>query len=131
MKTIIAVCLMLVMGNACAFDEWTPDDTKWQAGFTAVTALDWMQTLHMKQHMHTDCINTVCTTYQNTEANPILGPNPSNAKVNAYFAGVLIGHYLVAKALPLEWRRKWQQAGIAIEIYTDIRNYRFGLTAGF
>jgi hypothetical protein len=47
-------------------------------------------------------------------------------KINRYFAGALIGHYLVARWLEKPWRNIWQSFWIGTEYNVVTHNKRNG-----
>jgi hypothetical protein len=64
-------------------------------------ALDWNQTVRIGDR----CL----------ERNPFLGKCPSRQSINLYFVSVMLGHTLVAAALPKPWRTFFQGYFIALE----------------
>lgn len=49
------------------------------------------------------------------ESNPILGAHPSREKLFGLAGAALVGHALVAWALPTPYREIWQYLGISVE----------------
>jgi hypothetical protein len=70
--------------------------------------------------------------FQEQEKNPILGRFPHRAKVNEYFASIIVGHYLVARAIPIQWRGWFQGVTIGVEAECITRNkVSLGLSIAF
>ncbi len=51
--------------------------------------------------------------------------------MDRYFVGCLVGHYLVARALPRPYRTWWQSVWIGLEGGQVAANYRVGITLEF
>lgn len=101
--------------TARAADPWTNRQLVQQATLTLLLAADWAQTRDIKNHPNL------------REANPILGPHPTDDQVDRYFATAVIGHATIAHLLPHEWRDAWQLVWIGVEANTVARNYRLGV----
>lgn len=98
--------------------KWSRVDVGVQATFIAITALDWSQTIDFTQDPDSNI----------PETNPILGPEPSRARVNVYMPLAMLGHTAVAAALPHgKLRTLWQTTWIAIETKMVVSNYRLGI----
>lgn len=110
-------CLFL---SGCANGGWTTEDSYRQAGFVAITGIDWMQTRKIAKNPD-----------EYHEHNPILGSHPSTEKVDAYFAAGIVTHTAIAMALPPEYRKWWQYVFIGIEAGVVASNFSIGLGAGF
>jgi len=117
MKNLLTLLLILpAFANA---DDWTPADTQRELVFAALMVADAAQTHDIARHLDL------------AEANPILGKHPSNAKINVYFGTIMAAQYLIAQALPAEYRHAWQYAGIGFEFAIVQNNYRLGIRADF
>lgn len=116
---LLALALASVTAHAAQGAEWTPADTKRELAFTALLALDTIQT-HNIAHV---------PTYQ--EENPILGPHPSNAAVNQYMLGCAVGHYIISRILPAQDRQYWQWLTIGVEGSIVAHNFYIGVHAPF
>lgn len=112
MKKVILVIafLLLFCGSSQAFDEWTTEDTLWQAAVVALEIVDWGQTRYIARNPD-----------DWYEMNPLLGRHPSTDQVDAYFAGGILIKAAVAYMLPTKYkifgyemnpRRLWQMANI-------------------
>jgi hypothetical protein len=95
--------------------EWRPHNTALEVGAAATLALDWSQTLALR------------STWE--ESNPILGPHPSTARVNVYFASAILIHAVAARFLPFPFREIFQGGTIMFE-GAIVRSNR-GLGIGF
>jgi hypothetical protein len=117
MKTLLTLLLILpAFANA---DDWTTADTQRELVFAALMVADVAQTHDIARHPNME------------EANPILGKHPSNAKINVYFAASMVSQYLIAQALPEDYRHAWQYAGIGFEFAIVQNNYKLGIRADF
>lgn len=112
--------MFLMLLSASANAEWTSDDTKRQAIFTGVLALDWAQTRYIAKHPD-----------NHSEINVILGDHPSSGRVDGYFASSALIHFGISYILPDRYRRTWQNVSIAFETGMVIRNYKLGIGFSF
>jgi len=99
--------------------DWTRADTEYQAVFVAVTAIDWLQSKEIARNP------------EFSETNPILGSNPDQNKVNAYFASCLLAHTAIAYYLPKKYRRVWQCCWIMVEGGYVLHNLSAGVRINF
>jgi hypothetical protein len=115
----------------CAAQEWTKLDTFTEAASLAPMVADWAQTLNIEwrnSHKHL-CHDKLQACW---ERNPILGVHPSRAKVNLYFATVIVGHVLIAKKLDHGWGRyAFQGATFFYEYQVVEQNHKLGLAIKF
>ncbi len=116
---VLAVLLVVAPGRASAEEpedlwRWTALDTAAQATVTALSVVDWMQTISFTRQDY-------------AEGNPILGKHPSRARVNTLVPLAIIGHAVVARLLPKPCRQAWQLAGIWIEADAVRSNYVAGV----
>ena len=95
-------------------DEWKKEDIALQGVYTTLHLIDWSQTLKIRKSKNSE------------EGNHYLGSRPSRSKVNTYFAGTLIGHYLIAKWLDEPWRKVWQSFWIGRQYSAINHNKRDG-----
>ena len=113
-------------------DEWTKTDTGLQLAVTGLLWVDRGQTLRIAEaSRNMDVIYRPDGDYLHAEENGILGRAPSKGKVNRYFAGTLIGHYLVARWLNKPWRNIWQSFWIGTEYNVITHNKRNGFKISF
>jgi len=129
-------------------DAWRGGDTIRELAFTALTLCDWGQTLNIVDRSCPRLVLASTTTtqtatglatdnhyvmdFQEQEKNPILGRFPHRAKVNEYFASIIVGHYLVARAIPIQWRGWFQGVTIGVEAECITRNkVSLGLSIAF
>lgn len=131
MKTIIATIGLLVIFNSSAFAgnwEWGAADYAREAVALGLTVVDWGQTRDIRHHAGMK------------ELNPILGREPSDGKINGYFATVMILHPLVTAALPkqatilglkISPRTAWQYFYIGVEATAISSNWNGGLRMRF
>ena len=100
-------------------DPWTKQDTYWQIGVLVTQIIDWGQT------------REIAVNPKYYETNPILGKYPTLQEVDKYFIACIVGNYLISKALPNNWRRKWQVGSILFQTYYINNNYKLGIKMNF
>lgn len=115
----VAVILALCAAAPARAGEWLGEDTARQAAVMLLFAADWTQTRQIAANPD-----------RYRELNPLLGPHPTRAQVDAHFASVVVGHAVIAYLLPHEWRAAWQWITIGVESATVYHNYRIGLRIG-
>ena len=115
----LAVLLVGALLSVDATADWTQEDTARQLAFTGLQLIDWGQTRDIAQNPN------------RRELNPILGPNPSTTDVDVYFAATTLGHYVVSRALPPEYRKVWQYVWIGAQAGNVVRNYQLGVRVRF
>ncbi len=121
MKTtaiFLFACLLLVVASARASD-WTDADTNRQLVFYALKTIDWKQTLSIKNNPNLQ------------EANPILGPNPSDARINNFMIGAMALETGIALFLGAEQRQYFQYIMIGFTGFTVGHNWTAGTKWGF
>lgn len=124
-KVLAAVTLALLSSMAHADDapvigDWSKADVALEAAFALTLLADHNQTKQIKNHPGL------------RESNPLLGDNPSDARIRNYFVGAMVSHVLVANALPSGKLRTAFQAGtIVLEVAIVGRNKRMGLRVKF
>jgi len=105
----------MLYGAAYAGGNWTRTDIAMQATSSALIAADWLQT------------REIATNGDYAENNVLLGDHPSLGQVDAYFAGAMLGQFLVAHALPSKYRKWWLASTIAVEAYCVGNNWGLGI----
>jgi hypothetical protein len=114
-RAAVVMAMMASLVGPARADEWTRADTAFEVTYAVLHVADWRQTVDLVRN-HPD----------RHETNPILGSHPSQAKVDGYFLAALGGHVLVARVLPMPYRRLWQCAWIGIEGTYVRRNHVYG-----
>ena len=103
--------------NKCNKADWIRE-----AVFLSLLIIVWGQTL--------DIVERTDEGY--TEANPILGSEPSKSTVNTLIGAMAIGHPIVAcKILPPKARKWFQWISIGIEGWAVQHNYNNGIRINF
>jgi hypothetical protein len=116
----ITVLFMLILSTKSrAFDTWTSTDTILEITSETVIAMDWVQTLQIKDHPDLN------------ETNIFLGSHPSDDKINLYIGSVMILHPLITYILPAKLRPVFQMITIGIEGNAVQNNLRAGLNVKF
>jgi hypothetical protein len=110
MKTLIVVVAMMAAGRAAALDPWTEQDTKREALFTSIVVLDLTLT------------SVGIAALNQPERNPLIGRNPSHARLWTLGLTGAASHVLIARLLPRDLRDGWQAFGISIEIAACVGN---------
>lgn len=123
------ILILLIVPLPVSADDWDEVDTSLQVAYSVVHLIDWNQTLQIAEYAdnHKRCEKDTfgfrsavagCESYEENiyEGNLFLGKRPSKSSVNKYFAGTLIGHYLVSKWLDKPYRNIWQSVWIGIEL---------------
>lgn len=116
---------MAIALGACCFvglakaNDFSLEDWQRQIAYTAVHLADWQQTRRIARNPAW------------VETNPILGPKPRQVEVNRYFAGTLVGHYLIAQALPVGPRRAFQEGTFTLQVSVVKSNYNLGVGLNF
>jgi hypothetical protein len=125
-KAILIILLFPPLANAYTFGEnWTKEDTAYQAAFVTLATVDWMQTRWMVKHDWQWDGKGYC------ELNPFLGSHPSEGKINTMIPLGIITHTLIAIALPPKARRIWQGLFIIGEIGAIGNNASAGVKLDF
>jgi hypothetical protein len=122
LKRLAAGCLLVAPAAAAQAQSsaWTTLDYSLAGGAAAMMALDWAQTRHIARHPS-----------RYSERNPILGEQPSTAKVDQYFA---LASLLMAGAtyfLPPQERRLFLSGVLVVETSAVVSNYRIGVKVDF
>ena len=115
MRIIVVFILFLSTSGA----DWSSGDTNRQLAFTALQLVDWAQTREIARNSDF------------YETNPILGKYPSSTEVDVYFAATTLGHYLVSRALPSDYRKAWQYVWIGVQAGYVTHNYQMGVRIRF
>jgi len=95
--------------------RWTKTDTILELTFVALTTVDCMQTSWFRARGF-------------VEENPLLGPTPSQRDIDIGIGAAVLGHLMVAAALPKPYRSAWQGMGIGVEISAVTWNKSLGVS---
>jgi hypothetical protein len=120
MTRALAIALSLFTTAAAAGEPWSTSERVLGTAALAALAIDWGQTRYIAknpQSFH--------------ETNPILGRHPSVGRVDAYFAGAIIGTALLADALPSKWRGPFLAGVVVVELHYVNRNAALGIRVSF
>jgi len=96
-------------------ERWSATDTAMEITYLSLHLADWAQTRDTRF----------------AEANPILGPDPSLAKINTYFALTAVGHVAISALLPKCYRHLWQVPWIVAESIVGANNRSIGVRMRF
>jgi hypothetical protein len=107
----------------CHADEWTRADTHREIAYHVVAWMDAATTADIKNH--DDIEEKAPITRQ------VIGKNPSNGEVVAWFAATSVVHYGISRALPKPYRKYWQYVTIGVESAMVVNNVSLGLRWGF
>jgi hypothetical protein len=111
--------ILILSTKSHAFDTWTSTDTILEATSEITIALDWTQTLQIKNHP--DLYETTI----------FLGSHPSDDKINLYMGSLMILHPLITYILPAKLRPVFQMITIGYEGNAVQNNLRAGLNIKF
>ena len=120
MNKFLLLLALFVPLQCVAQTDWTPADKSLLAASTALLIIDWGQTRYIAKNP---------TRFH--ELNPILGRHPSIGRVNTYFAGAIIGNYLLADWLGPTNRKLYLGGITALETVVVIRNKGIGIKVAF
>ena len=125
MKTLLI--LLMLCSNCYAFDDWSKTDIVLQSAYTAVTIIDWGQTLNISKN-----------TNKFEEQNFMLGQHPSKSKVNIYFPVMITANFIVSALIPnkceifsVKCRNVWQSIYLFDETQAVVRNFKIGIKVEF
>lgn len=110
------LCLCLVL---CGCSNFSTQDNVFQVVSQSLLVADWAQTRDIKNHK------------ERHEGNVLLGPHPSDGKIDAYFAGSMAANQLIANELEGGWRTGFQAAIILIETAAVSNNHALGIKLSF
>jgi hypothetical protein len=115
----LALILALAAPSASyAADDWTGADTGRELAYLGLLAVDCSQTWR----------GSVEHPGQYQETNPLLGTNPSGARLAAACAGSALGHYAISLLIrESKYRELWQWLTIGVEVYAVENNINAGL----
>lgn len=116
MKKLAFIFLLLTARPAVALDPLTSADVAGEAAFASLVAVDVMQTRWFLTHPGYE------------ELNPILGSNPSAAKLYLGALGGVVLHAGVTKLLPAKYRPLWRHVSLAVQ--TGFVGNNIGVTGG-
>ena len=112
---VILFSLFLCIGGCCSFDKWTREDKILQGIQLGVHGIDWLQT---KEIARNDDFH---------EANPHIGRNPTQRKVDQYMFGWAGFVCLVTHILPQDWRKYWLMFEIGTSAGRVKHNHDIGI----
>lgn len=114
------VLLFFLCLSGCASNaEWTNVDKNLEWTFQVVNVLDAYTTAQMRHDPVWD--------ERTWPTRQLIGSNPSEGEVVVLFATYGISHYLIARALPIKWRRYYQVGTISYSTALVINNCQLGL----
>lgn len=111
---------LAALGTLPALADLSHTDLARQITYSALHVADWNQTRRI-----------AASNGRWIELNPILGPSPSQSRVNRYFAATLVAHWAITYTLPERWRKPWQETTIILQASVIQSNYRLGISASF
>lgn len=100
---IAKLVLLIALTLPLRAQGWTKTDTALEISTQALFFVDWRQTSGF--HRNPDLY----------EGNPFLPRNPPQAKINRFFAGMVLGHFAISYALKGNSRRAWQLTTLVIQ----------------
>jgi len=121
---LLLACLAVVWfqpAQAEMFDDWTAWDLGREAAFLTFLVIDIGQTKDSYARFGHDDEKRWC------DKNPIVGCEPSNARLNTILIGTAVAHILLTDYLDQPWRQIFQIATIYTEGVVALRNWSIGL----
>lgn len=110
---------LLLISTPCFADPWSTGDTYREGTYLGLLAIDWAQTRN--------CLRLpMCY-----EQNPLLGKHPEQSHLDTAVILTGIGHYLIAKTIPENYRVSFQYISIGIEGLNDASNFHIGVKIKF
>ena len=116
MMRLILILSSFLVGGCAHQDDWTRRDTVMQAGVTVVLVADAVTTSRIQYHPYSFEDGPI--------ARKVLGLQPDTSDTYLYFGTLIIGNYLISRALPAKWRPYWQGWEMAVHGYAVINNCR-------
>lgn len=124
-SAVVLAGAALTANAAQPFLPLAPAHLLGQSAFLLLLAADASQTRQIASF----CTGrTGCTLH---EANPLLGPAPSPARIRNYFLAAAVAHTLVTLALAPSGRSAWLAGSLALEAVVVGRNKSLGLRVKF
>jgi hypothetical protein len=121
LKQLAAGCfLVAAAGAAQAQAAWTTLDHSLAVGVATMMALDWGQTRYAARNPS-----------RYSERNPLMGEQPSTAKVDQYFTLASLLMVGMTYILPRSERRVFLSGVIVVETSAVVSNYRIGVKLDF
>lgn len=108
--------MSVTLAPSCRAEDMAPADWYRQAALTGLLKTDYEQTMEAYDKRWTY-----------TERNGIINQHYNPVGIRNYFLVVGVGHAVVTRALPANWRPAWQYGAIALEVAIIVRNKRAGL----
>lgn len=118
MKKLFLVVAFLVSQFTHAADDMSQVDWTRQAVVTTAMLVDFGQTRDIIRRGY-------------NEYNPLIDHHRSDVYVRNYFAIAIVGHAVVTKNLPKEWRPAFQYGTLALETFLILHNRRIGVKVTF
>ncbi len=117
MRGATAAALLMTAGIARADDDhrWGALDWTLEGAYATALAADYSLTRDIRNHPG------------HRETNPLLGSYPSRGRLAAIWTAQVAGHAVIARLLPIEWRRPWQYVLIGFECAAVEINFNAGL----
>ena len=105
--------------NWAGQDDWTVEDTAFEAYYGVTVLADLATSLDIKNHGNL------------IESNHALGQHPTDYELERYMTEMFVTHALIANLLPEHMRGVWQGFGIAYEANAVQSNLKLGLLLKF
>ena len=113
------IFLFLLSFNCLADENWTRADSYREAVYLTLHAIDWNQTLQIKDHSNLQ------------ESNPQLGAHPSAQRINQYMAESALLQFGIAYVLPEKYRAPFQYITVGDSLHSVSINWSLGLRVKF
>ena len=121
MKYLLLLLFFCSMSVHAHFYDWTKEQKNWYLASNVAIIADWTTTRNMTRRYDEGF----------RERNFILGDRPSTQRLDLYFTGYLIGHYLLADYLQGERRLGYLKIVTFVELAAVGNNLSVGLRLRF
>jgi len=122
---VFTAFFMLLLPFPLFANDWRWYNTILEGAFVVECWIDYQQTMHMAEYNWHQTRSPEFGYYR--ETNPILGRNPSRAKVLTFGLTCIVLHSAIAYYLPTPYREIWQCVIIGAEGANIDRNRKIGL----
>ena len=136
---VIQVYILVCLGAFLCWPTQSHAEDRKEAIAQTLLLMDWAQTRDIVRHQATCGATDGASAVDRArhcgegyyETNPIIGEQPSMGRVNAYFATVMLGHYLIDRHLSPSNQDRFEWATIVLEAAVVLHNHQIGLSIKF
>lgn len=118
-RFLSCAALAIACSHAHAWERWSAPERGLLLAVNVLSVVDLAQT------------REIVANPQWHETNPILGRDPTNGEVTAYFLSRAALQYVVADALPSGWRAAYLALELVVSVDTVYGNHKLGINMRF